>query len=206
MTARDLLAALEPVVRALEELGVRHFVGGSLASAAHGVPRASIDADVIAELGPQHVTPFLVRLGDAYYADEERAREAVRARSSFNLIHLATMFKVDLFVARGRPFDHQAQARARPQALDEAPDTRHFPVASPEDTVLAKLEWFRTGGEVSERQWGDVVGVLKASWGDLDPAYLDRWAADLGVADLLERARAEARPEAGHEPRPSRAG
>ena len=196
MTDRDLLSALEPVVRALEGLGVRHFVGGSLASAAHGVPRASIDADLIAELAPEHVTPFLARLGDAYYADEERARQAIRARSSFNLIHLETMFKVDLFVAKGRAFDREAMARARRQALDDRPEAQPFLLATPEDTVLAKLEWFRAGGEVSERQWADVVGVLKTNWAALDQGYLDRWAADLEVADLLARARAEARPEA----------
>lgn len=197
MTAPDLLSALEPVVRALEELGVRYFVGGSLASAAHGVPRASIDADVIAELGREQVTPLVARLAGAYYLDEERAREAVQTRRSFNLIHLGTMFKVDLFVARGRAFDEQALERARPQALDDAPGARRFLVASPEDTILAKLEWFRAGGEVSERQWADVVGVLKTLQPDLDHRYLDHWAAVLGVSDLLEQARGESQPEAG---------
>lgn len=192
MTSPDLLAALEPVAGALEALGVPYFVGGSLASAAHGVPRASIDADVIAELGLQHVAPLISRLADAYYVDEAMLREAIRARRSCNLIHLRTMLKVDLFVAGRRPFDRQALARAAPQALAEGPDSRSFPVASAEDVVLAKLEWFRAGSEVSERQWTDVVGLLKAGGAPLDQGYLDRWAAELGVADLLERARAEA--------------
>lgn len=197
MTAPDLLSALEPVVRALEALGVRYFVGGSLASAAHGVPRASIDADVIAELGQAQVTPLVIRLAGAYYLDEERAREAVQTQRSFNLIHLGTMFKVDLFVARDRAFDEQALERARPQALDDAPGARRFQVASPEDTVLAKLEWFRAGGEVSERQWADVVGVMKTLQATLDHRYLDHWAVVLGVSDLLEQARSESQPEAG---------
>ncbi len=61
-------------------------------------------------------------------------------------------------------------------------------VASAEDTLLAKLEWYRMGGEVSERQWRDVLGALKVQAGALDLEYLHRWASELGVDDLLERA------------------
>ncbi len=192
MTASDLLAALEPVVRALEALGIRYYLGGSVASSSHGVPRTSIDADVIAELRREHLPAFLDRLRGAYYIDEDRARPAVDRRRSFNLIHLGTMFKIDLFVAQGRPFDRQALARARPGALEDRPGGPTFQVASAEDTVLAKLEWFRAGGEASDRQWADVVGMLRASRGSLDQDHLERWAPALGVADLLERARAEA--------------
>ena len=101
------------------------------------------------------------------------------------------MFKIDVFVSKGRPFDRQAVQRARPQAIDEGPDAPRFLVASPEDTVLAKLEWFRLGGETSERQWWDVVGILRVS-DDADRVYLQRWAAALGIADLLVRALADA--------------
>jgi hypothetical protein len=103
------------------------------------------------------------------------------------------MFMIDVFVSKGRPFDRLAADRARPQAIDEAPDAPRFPVASPEDTVLAKLEWFRLGGETSERQWWDVVGILKVTE-DADRPYLRLWADSLGVADLLERALADAAP------------
>lgn len=185
MTSGDLLAALEPVVRALEELDVRYYVGGSLASSVYGVPRASIDADVVAELEPRHVDPLLGRLRDGYYVDEERVRSAVRSRRSFNLIHLGTMYKVDLFVSRRRPFDEKAIERARPRALDEQAAGRPYSVASPEDTLLAKLEWFRLGREVSERQWTDVVGMIRVGGADLDREYLGTWAEALGVADLL---------------------
>jgi hypothetical protein len=190
LTAFDLFVALGPVVDALDSLGVEYYLGGSVASSAHGVPRASIDADVVADLGPEHVTPLVERLRNDYYVDEERVRAAVQSRRSFNAIHLATMFKVDVFAAKRRPFDREAFRRARPETLEEAPDARRFVVATAEDTVLAKLEWFRAGGEVSDRQWGDIVGVLKTA--PLDQEYLTRWAAALGVADLLERAWAEA--------------
>lgn len=190
MTASDLLAALRPVVEALEGLEVRYMVGGSLASSVHGVPRTSIDGDVVAELELQHVGPLLERLAGAYYVDEGRVRAAIEARRSFNTIHLQSMFKIDVFVAKRRPFDRQALQRASPDRLADSSDARPFLVASAEDIVLAKLEWFRKGGEVSERQWADVIGVLKTS--AVDQQYLRRWARDLGVADLLERSLEEA--------------
>jgi len=191
MTDSDLVAALRPVADAFDALDVRYFLGGSVASSAHGIARASLDADIVAALGPGHVDSLVHRLGPAYYIPVDRLRSAVAARSSCNFIHLATMFKIDVFVSKGRPFDRQAAERARPLAIDEAPDAPRFPIASPEDTVLAKLEWFRLGGETSERQWWDVVGVLRVTEG-ADRAYLRRWAASLGVADLLERALADA--------------
>jgi hypothetical protein len=192
LTASDLLSALEPVIDVLEALGVAHVVGGSQASSAHGIPRASIDADVVADLGPAHVSPLVARLQGRYYLDEAHVRAAVAARRSFNLIHLDTLFKIDVFASKRRPFDLEALRRARPQPLEDAPQPRPFRVATPEDTILAKLEWFRAGGETSERQWTDVVGVIKARSGEIDAPYLRRWAASLGVSDLLDRALAEA--------------
>ena len=181
-----------PVVEALDALGVRCYVGGSVASSIHGVPRASIDADVVAELRPDHVAPLAARLRPFFYLDESRMRDAVERRRSFNLIHLGTMFKVDVFVSKGRPFDREALTRARPEALGDAPDAPRAPIASPEDTLLAKLEWFRLGGESSERQWGDIVGLLRVRVQQLDHGHLALWAKVLGVADLLERATRQA--------------
>jgi hypothetical protein len=191
MTESDLVAALRPVADAFDALRVRYYLGGSVASSAHGIARASLDADLVAALEPHHVDALVTRLESAYYIPVDRLRSAVAARSSCNFIHLATMFKIDVFVSKGRPFDREAAGRARPQAIDEAPDAQRFPVASPEDTVLAKLEWFRLGGETSERQWWDVVGILRVT-DEADRTYLGRWAASLGVEDLLERALADA--------------
>jgi hypothetical protein len=191
VTAPDLLAALAPVVDVLRELGVRHYVGGSIASSAHGVARASIDADVVAELRPEHADRLSAALRQAYYVPEARVRDALARRTSFNVIHLETMLKVDVFVSKDRPHDRRAMARARPMPSEGAGEGA-LPLASAEDTALAKLEWFRRGGEASMRQWTDVLGVLAASGSSLDRRYMEDEARELGVSDLLARAVAQA--------------
>jgi hypothetical protein len=124
LTAPDLTAAVRPVLDALCDLGVRHYVGGSIASSAHGVARASIDADVVAELRPEHADRLCSAIVGAYYVPEARVREGIARKTSFNVIHLETMLKVDVFVSKGRPFDRRAMERARaaaPQTSDEGP-------------------------------------------------------------------------------------
>ena len=135
----------------------------------------------------EHVAPFVQALGEAFYADAEMMREAIGQHKSFNLIHLDTMFKVDVFVARPRDFDRAQLARRQLHLLAEDPERRAY-VASAEDTVLAKLEWYWLGGQASDRQWRDVLGVLKVQGQRLDLAYMRHMAAGLGVQDLLERA------------------
>ena len=150
MTAPDVLAAAQPVAELFERLGVRYYVGGSLASSMRGVPRASLDVDIAAEIRPEHVAPLVAALRDRYYLAEERVRQAVATRRSFNLIHLATMMKVDVFVSRERPFDRSSFERLTPEVLDAARPARTYPVPRAEDVVLLKLEWFRAGGEISD--------------------------------------------------------
>jgi hypothetical protein len=188
----DVLAALAPMARAFTFLGVRYYVGGSLASAVRGVPRSGLDVDVAAELMPPHVAPLVAALAREFYVSGDRVREAVESRRSFHAVHLASMMKVDVFVSRQRPFERALFDRLKPEFLDVNGTSVPYPVPRAEDVVLLKLDWFRAGGESSPRQWGDVIGVLKVSEADIDHAYLARWAGDLGLADLVERARAEA--------------
>ena len=175
------------VVDALEAIGVRYAIGGSLASAFHGVMRATLDADFVAELHLEHA-PLLVRmLREAFYVDEPMIRSAIQRHASFNVVHLETMFKVDVFVAGSRALDRAQLDRRQLQRLSDAPE-RHAYVITAEDIVLAKLEWYRLSNEVSERQWRDILGVLKVQSSDLDSGYLRRMAAEMDICDLLERA------------------
>jgi len=186
----DIVRAVEPVVTALEALGVAYRIRGSVASSALGVPRATIDVDVVAELGDVHVDPLTRALEAAYYVDGDMIRDAVRRRSSFYVIHLDTMLKVDVFVKRAGSYYREVFTRGTRRSLEEG--TREFELTTAEDIILRKLEWFRLGDEVSERQWRDAIGVLRVQRASLDVAYLRKWAGEVGVAELLERALREA--------------
>jgi hypothetical protein len=172
---------------ALEALGIQYVIGGSFASALHGVMRATMDADLVADLREDDIAPLVQLLGEGFYADAEMMREAIAQHRSFNLIHLDSMFKIDVFVARPRDFDRRQLARRQLHLLSEDPERWAY-VASAEDTILAKLEWYGMGGEGSDRQWRDALGVLKVQGLRLDLAYMQQMAAGLGVKDLLERA------------------
>jgi hypothetical protein len=187
-------AALAPVVIAFEQLEVPYYIGGSLASSAYGVPRSTLDVDLVADLKPSHVPVLVAALRGGYYVDGGMISEAIARHSCFNVIHHATSFKVDVFVPKTRAYDRAVWQRVRLEAaeLELRPRQITLRFASPEDVILAKLEWYRLGEEVSEQQWRDVRGVLKVQEGALDWEYMTRWAAELGVADLLERARQEA--------------
>ncbi len=170
-----------------EELGVPYLIGGSLASTLYGMVRTTQDSDIVAEMRLEHLRPFVMALHDEFYVDDEMIAESIQQHSSFNIIHRETMFKVDVFVPQPRPFLQSQLARAQKQTFAfETEISARF--ASPEDTILAKLEWYRIGGEVSERQWRDILGVLKVRADALDLDYLRKWASELKVSDLLERA------------------
>jgi hypothetical protein len=182
----ESIATTLRVVRLLESLGVRYVIGGSFASSVHGVIRASVGADVVAELEPEHVGPFCRALKNDFYVNEGRVKDAVERGESFNVIELRSMFKVDVFVAEGE-FARSELERGVTQLLWKDPPASAR-IASAEDTILAKLDWFRRGDEVSERQWSDVIGVIRVLRDDLDFDYLKRFASVLNVSDLLERA------------------
>ncbi len=163
------------------------MIGGSLASAVHGIVRTTIDSDLVADIKPSHIPQLVMLMKDEFYIDDEMILDAIQHTSSFNLIHLETMFKVDVFILKQRPFDlNQMQRRISQQVGDIPGEQAYFSTA--EDIILAKLEWFRIGGETSERQWRDILGVLNVQGDRLDFEYLLKWAGSLGVDDLLNRA------------------
>jgi hypothetical protein len=175
------------VTGVFEKLGVPYLIGGSLASTLYGMVRTTQDSDIVAEMRLEHLKPFVSALQDEFYVDDEMIADSIQQYASFNIIHRETLFKVDVFIPAPRPFLQSQLARAQRQvfAFDTEASAKF---ASPEDTILSKLEWYRMGGEVSERQWRDILGVLKTRAGELDLAYLQKWANELKVNDLLERA------------------
>lgn len=183
--------AIEPLIDAFEQLGIAYHIAGSVATLAHGISRTTMDVDIVADIHAQQVDALAQQLELHYYVEEETLAEAVANRSSFNLIHFETMFKVDVFILKPAVFDQTAFMRADLKEFGLEENARAFFVESPEDIILNKLRWYRMGGERSERQWLDVQGVLKVQAGMLDEDYLRKWAAEIDVVDLLERAMQE---------------
>lgn len=184
----DILAATEPVAKAFEELGILYYIGGSVASSAYGIARSTMDVDMVSYLKPEHVQSLVRMLAPSYYIDENMILDAIERCSSFNIIHLETMLKIDVFITKNTPYDVETFKRRRKDTLDEDQRYSEFYLVSPEDIVLNKLVWFRLGGCVSDRQWNDVLGVLKVQKNSLDKIYLQHWAPELKVEDLLEKA------------------
>jgi hypothetical protein len=188
MTAIEELAATLLALRAaFDALRVRWVVGGSLASAAYGEPRATNDIDVVAILDEATARQLGRLLGPEFYFSEDAAVDAVRAHDSFNVIDQRSFMKADIFVPADGPLGRAQLERARVLELIGGVEV---PVLGPEDVVLQKLRWFRLGGGVSDRQWRDLVQVLRR--GGLDDAYLDEVAEAVGLDQLLSRARHDA--------------
>jgi hypothetical protein len=176
------------VARALATAGVEYLVGGSVASGLLGEPPATADVDFAVRLSANQVDDLVAALGPDFEVDTEMLQEAIARGRSANIYHLPTVTKVDLFVRGGAAFDRSEFARKVELAL--APGQKLF-VSAAEDNLLRKLWWFREGGEVSELQWRDVLGMLRVGRGRLDEVYLTEWSRKLGVDDLLDRARGQ---------------
>jgi len=181
-----LIEALEPVAKVFQAMEIKFYIGGSVASSFHGASRSTMDVDLVADFRAKDVDHFVSQLQSEYYVSKAAINDAIARLSCFNLIHLPSSFKVDVFVLKGRPFDISSMNRAVDGKIDLTSDSE-FPIASPEDTILSKLEWYRLGNEISERQWEDVVRVMKVVGDQADHDYMMRHADDLNVADLLQK-------------------
>ena len=175
----------------LDSLAIPYVLGGSLASSLVGEPRTTVDLDFAIRLRSEDVAPLLAALGTEYYVSSEAVQSAVARTASFNIVKLDSVEKVDLFVLGDGLLDRRQLARRQRLVVSESP-RRELWVGSPEDQVLRKLDGYRAGGGVSDRQWRDVLGILAVQAARLDRADLESAAADLGLAELLARAFQEA--------------
>ncbi|MDA1312920.1 MAG: hypothetical protein O2968_06265 [Acidobacteria bacterium] len=183
----EIRPGFERLLAALDRHGIPYAVGGSLASSVHGVPRSTVDIDLVVEMKQTEVGDFVAELRDAFYADEEMIRSALASKRSFNLIDMASGYKFDLFpLPDGLYYQTEFQRRAGVE-YPLGTTLLRFSVVSPEDSILTKLVWFRAGGEVSDRQWSDVRGILEVQGARLDRNYLERWGRHLEIADLVAR-------------------
>jgi hypothetical protein len=187
----EILEVLQRVISKLEELRIPYMVSGSAASSFHAFVRTTQDGDLVVALGLDQVKKFAAAFAPEFYLDRASIRHALQMGGSFNLIHLESSLKIDFFPLRKRSFSQQEFSRRQPRLLLKESIAPAY-VATAEDTLLSKLEWFRAGGEVSENQWKDVVGILKVQADTLDVAYLNQWARELHVEGLLEKAFKEA--------------
>ncbi|MGE0882353.1 MAG: hypothetical protein AB7P14_02305 [Blastocatellales bacterium] len=180
----------------LEEMRINYLIGGSVASIIHGIPRLTQDVDLVAEITEKHIPNLISAFEADFYIDENSIRRAIRERGSFNLIYLEKMHKVDVFIPKGDLWSKEGMRnrQRKPLMFDDEMTARY--ISNPETTILQKLLWFKKGGGISERQWDDILGVLKVQGEALDFDYLRKWADELEMNDLL----AEAFDDAGLDP------
>lgn len=183
----QLERAFLDLTRYLDQLNLSYVVGGSFASSTFGIPRSTLDVDLVVDLTPEQAFQLAWIAAPDFAADPDHARQAVAANRSFNLLHMAAVYKFDIFPATF--FLHGANQISR-RIFVEGTALAHserVPILSPEDVVLAKLAWYRLGGETSERQWNDLQGIWQMQQSNLDHSYLQSWAQKMNTTDLLER-------------------
>ena len=188
MEPLDLVARMASL---LDEHGILYALGGSVASSLVGEPRSTVDVDLAIKPTAAQMTPFLESVRPEFYVPASAAADVALAGSgSFNMIHNDTAFKVDLFVLGDSPLDRAQLARRVRYRLELDPPIDVW-VTSVEDQILRKLDWFRRGGSMSDRQWRDVLAMIRVNVEVLDVGYLERLAAEVGLADELARAMRE---------------
>jgi hypothetical protein len=194
----EVVTALDVALRvaaALESIGCEYFIGGSLASSLQGEPRATNDIDLVVAMMPHRVRAFAEQLGPEFEVDQDMLRDALTRGSCANIFYLPMVTKIDIFALGASRYDEVEFSRRRKVRV-RASGEELF-IKAPEDTVLRKLLWYREGGEVSSKQWRDVVEVLRVSGAEINHQYVAMWAEKLGVDELLTRAQAEAAGKAG---------
>lgn len=176
----------------LESLNIPYYIGGSVASSLQGEVRFTEDLDLVVSIQPNQTQSILNAFSKDFYISEIAVDDAMRGRtSSFNIIDLETTEKADIFVMRNDAFAYSKMERRQLYIPVNRPASEAIYLCSPEDTVLQKLVWYRMTKNESQRQWRDVLGVLKIQGDRLDFDYLQKWSEELSLSDLLETAYTE---------------
>ena len=179
----EIFEAISLLTKVFSDLGIEYYIGGSVASSLYGIARTTLDANIVAKISKNKVNEMERSLRDEYYIDSDMILDAINRKSSFNLIHLSTMIKIDIFSHKDSPYQVESFQRKRLDSFPNEKDKLYF--CSPEDIILSKLDWYKQGNMVSERQWNDIIGVLKVNNTLLDFDYLKKWADILSLDDLL---------------------
>jgi len=185
MDSANILLVLKPFIKVLDKLSISYYISGSIASSAFGLPRSTMDIDIVVDLQSSHISQLKQNLEGEFYIDEDMIKEAIDRLSSFNLIHLETAIKIDVFIHKRGSYQDSAFNRRQKDTLVENDKSFEFYFSSPEDIILNKLQWYEKGNRVSERQWLDVLGVIKVQGDSLDKDYLINWAQKLDIYNLL---------------------
>jgi hypothetical protein len=184
--------ALLRLLEGLDRLDMPYMVGGTAASSVHGVWRATNDIDSVVLLTSERIDDFIEEFAADFYVDKDQILQALRFRRAFNIIHLTSAYKFDIFPLTDDRFQQQQFARRRYEnAAVFGGQSIEIAVATPEDVILSKLVWYKKGGQVSDQQWNDILGVVTMQQQSLDRAYMQEWARHLSVEDLLEAALTE---------------
>jgi len=176
-------ALLAAIVGALDAAAIPHMIVGSFASAFHGEPRTTQDLDLVIDPTGDQLERLLAALDpERFYVDPEVARDALGRRAMFNIIEIATAWKLDLVIRKARAFSiEELRRREAVTVLGVA-----VQIATAEDVIISKLEWSRAGG--SDRQLEDVAGIVRVRAEGLDRAYVDHWVRALGLDVQWRRA------------------
>lgn len=188
----DIILAVKPIIKTFDDLSISYYISGSIASSIYGMARATMDVDIVAAIESNHILPLRKYLEKEYYIDENIIADAIRRNTSFNLIHLETMIKIDVFIHKNESYQQETICRKRKDILDENDTSTEYYFSSPEDIIIHKLQWYEMGGRISERQWLDVIGVIKVQGASLDKSYLKSWSEKLRIIELLKNAFSDA--------------
>jgi len=181
----DPKEGLQCLVTCLDRFGIEYFFAGSLASSLHGLYRQTNDIDLVARVRLDQTDALAKELQPEFYADVQMMRSSILHGRSFNLIHLRTSFKFDIFPLTGSFHESEMLRREIVDGARAGLEGVMLPIASAEDTILSKLSWYRGADQSSSQQWNDLTCVVKVKRDVLDRAYLSYWAKELGVEDLL---------------------